>query len=57
VSFSEDELRQAGDEGVARTREHLQAERTLAEAAREHPEIAEKEMLMFAIREPNVSSG
>jgi DNA-binding CsgD family transcriptional regulator len=47
VRFSEDNLRQAVREGVARMRERLQAERTLAEAAREHPKLVEKELTAY----------
>jgi hypothetical protein len=48
MNFSEDNLRQAVREGVARMRERRRAEQTLAEAAREYPEMAAREMLAFA---------
>jgi DNA-binding CsgD family transcriptional regulator len=47
VSFSESNLRQAVCEGVARMRKRQQAEQKLAEVAREHPEIAEKELTAY----------
>jgi DNA-binding CsgD family transcriptional regulator len=48
VSRSQGHLRQAVRQGIARMKERRQAEQTLAEAAREYPEMAAKEMLVFA---------
>jgi hypothetical protein len=47
MNFSEDNLRQAVREGVARMRERRRAEQALAEAARESPEMAAREMAVF----------
>jgi DNA-binding CsgD family transcriptional regulator len=51
VSFSEDDVRQAVDKGVAHMRARRRAEQKLAEAAREFPEMAAREMLVFATTE------
>ena len=48
MDYSEDNLRQPVREGVARMQARRRAERTLAEAAREYPEMAAREMLVFA---------
>jgi hypothetical protein len=48
VSLSEGHLRQMVREGVARMKDRRLAEQTLAEAAREYPEMAAMEMLVFA---------
>ena len=48
MNLSESNLRQTVREGVARMRERRRAERVLAEAAREYPEMAAMEMLVFA---------
>ena len=55
VNTSESNLRQAVEEGVARMWARRREEQELAEAATEYPEMAAREMLVFAIREPNVS--
>ena len=52
MSFSEDNLARAVREGGARMRARWRAERKLAEAAREYPEMATKDMLVFAISAP-----
>jgi DNA-binding CsgD family transcriptional regulator len=48
VGFSEDNLRQAVSQGVARMKDRRQAEQTLAEAARDYSKMAAREMLLFA---------
>jgi DNA-binding CsgD family transcriptional regulator len=48
VSLSEGHLRHMVREGVARMKDRRQAEQTLAEVAKEYPEMAAKEMLVFA---------
>lgn len=48
MSLAESKVRQAVREGVARMQDRRQAERKLAEVARECPEMAAREMLLFA---------
>ena len=45
---SDSNFRQAVHEGVARMRARRRAEQKLAEASREYPEMAAREMLVFA---------
>ena len=47
MNSSEGNLGQTVRQGVARMRERLQAEQKLAEVAREYPEMAATEMLVF----------
>jgi len=47
MNSSEGNLGQTVRQGVARMRERLQAEQKLAEVAREYPEMAAREMLVF----------
>jgi DNA-binding CsgD family transcriptional regulator len=48
VNYSEGNLRQAVREGIVRMKDRRQGEQKLAEAAREYPELAAREMLVFA---------
>ena len=48
MSLSEGHLRQMVREGVDRMRRRRQGERELAEVAKEYPEMAAREMLVFA---------
>ena len=56
MSPSESNFRQTVDEGIARMWARRQAEQKLAEAAREYPEMAAREMLPpDSASEPNAS--
>jgi hypothetical protein len=48
VNFSEGNLRQAVRQGIARMKDRRRAEQKLVEVAREYPEMAAKEALVFA---------